>query len=170
MLTIDFFLVNFLIRHYKDVSREEESKEKLEERHNRETFTKELVYSLLSPEFNNITVSSVASSCPAKKPDPLKDFPKDTQKSKALTHSQQTHNKKQESELNNGEEIVVTRTSINQELLGADGGASGETHASVDSGGYRNAERLLRAKQCADVLTLDDDTRNINNTEQGSVS
>ena len=129
------------------------------------------MYSLLLPEFNNISVSPVAPSCPGKKSEKLKNCTNDALQSKAHANSQQTENKEKESESINSEEIVVTRTSISQELVAA----GGETHAAaaataVENGSYRNAERLLRAKQCPDVLTRGEETRSINNSEEGSVS
>lgn len=170
----------------------EESREQLAERHNRELFTKEIVFSLLSPDFENIGISTSASknstTQSTKKPQPsdsnseittstlaegakkkttssvLPPSPseneggKNTDSNETVEQHEQNNDSvttPQDNCTENGE-ITVTRTSINNELLGA---ASGGGEGELGGASATATDRIFRTKQRAasnDVSLTDD--------------
>ena len=148
----------------------------MQERQNRELFTKELVYSLISPEFDNLNLST---SVKRRSNDSKKDN-KENEQSECDRSTKENCLEEdcavKDREGQEKEEIVVKRTSINQELVvenndvGAEASepllasATGTSEASTTDGFC--AERMRLSKQrAAESLTSDDSSRNSRSDE-----
>ena len=166
-------MYHLFFRHYKDISKVEESKERITERQNRELFTKELVFSLLSPDFESIGITTSTTNNAPQSPDTAQtktttdttkkisppslpsDLPSSPSNGNGVSTAMEAHEEDTEEKTDNNEnaEISVTRTSINNELLDvASGGGlatesvqgpSGATATTSSTG----TDRLFRTKQ-----------------------
>ena len=153
-------------------------------------FTKELVFSLLSPDFENIGITSSSNTNQLKSSDTttkrktsldavkktpqLSDSPPSIENEEhnnisTATNVEEAHEEEdQKTDNNENAEISVTRTSINNELLGvasSGGGVSSDPlpgPSEGTSGASNNTtDRMFRTKQphrgaSAEVLTPDD--------------
>ena len=155
-------------------------------------FTKELVFSLLSPDFENIGITSSSNTNQLKSSDTttkrktsidavkktpqLSDSPPSIENGEhnsisTATNVEEAHEEEdQKTDNNENAEISVTRTSINNELLGvASGGGGGGVSSdplpgpsdSTSGASNNTLDRMFRTKQphrgaSADVLTPDD--------------
>lgn len=170
---------SLLDQHYKEISKEEESKEKVHERQNRELFTKELVYSLLSPEFNslNLTTSVKRRSDNSKKDNKENEQSECNISTKEGGLDEDCMAKDQDGQ--DKDEIVVKRTSINQGLVvenndvGAAASepllasATGSSEASASDGFCAERARLSK-QRAAESMTSDETSRNSRSGESVS--
>ncbi|MEO0686851.1 MAG: hypothetical protein AAFY76_17850, partial [Cyanobacteria bacterium J06649_11] len=152
-------------------------------------FTKELVFSLLSPDFENIGITSNSTNKPKSSETMQRKMSIDAVKKKpqssdsppspsiengghnsisTVNNVEETHEEEdteQKTDNNENAEISVTRTSINNELLGVasgGGGIPGDPLPGPSEGASNTStDRMFRTKQphrgaSADVLTPDD--------------